>query len=58
MKNLNEAMKRHMPAFNVGDVVKDVNDYIQCKLINLEAKKAAVEMEIIQLKTELKSVGR
>lgn len=56
-----------MPAFNVGDVVygrtrtdlvKDVNDYIQCKLINLEAKKAAVEMEIIQLKTELKSVGR
>lgn len=40
------------------DLVKDVNDYIQCKLINLEARKAAVEMEIMQLKTELKSVGR
>lgn len=40
------------------DLVRDMNDYVQKKITDLEARKAALEMEITQLKTKLKSTGR
>ena len=40
------------------DLVRDVNDYVQKKITDLEARKAAVEAEIARLKVELKSTGR